>query len=91
MLERNRESESGTGSLGLNHMEVMLNGEPHALPTPLTVDYLRIAVSRHSPLATRMAEIDAALQRRVDDGSIARWLDASEAGYRVMLGGGVPR
>ncbi|MNN86764.1 hypothetical protein D3C81_2042190 [compost metagenome] len=72
--------------------EQLAGGEDiRALPTPLTVDYLRIAVSRHSPLAARMAEIDAALQRRVDDGSIARWLDASEAGYRVMLDGGVPR
>ncbi|MCY1273785.1 Bacterial extracellular solute-binding protein, family 3 [compost metagenome] len=72
--------------------EQLLGGEDiRVLPTPLTVDYLRIAVSRHSPLAARMTEIDAALQRRVDDGSIARWLDDSEAGYRVMLGGGVPR
>ncbi len=63
-----------------------------ALPRPLTVDYLRIAVSRHSPLAARMDEIDAALKRRVVDGSIARWLDESERGYRAMLAGdGVPR
>ncbi|WEJ72235.1 transporter substrate-binding domain-containing protein [Pseudomonas sp. PSE14] len=82
--------ERRTGTL---FVEQLAGGEDiTALPRPLTVDYLRIAVSRHSPLAARMDEIDAALKKRVDDGSVARWLDDSERGYRAMLAGdGVPR
>lgn len=82
--------ERRTGGL---FVEQLAGGENiAALPRPLTVDYLRIAVSRRSPLAARMDEIDAALQRRVEDGSVARWLDDSERGYRAMLAGdGVPR
>lgn len=56
-----------------------------ALPTALSVDYLRIAVSRRSPLARRMPEIDAQLQRMVDAGEIERWLNESEVTYRDML------
>ncbi|MCJ1886314.1 transporter substrate-binding domain-containing protein [Pseudomonas sp. LA21] len=82
--------ERRTGTL---FVEQLAGGEDIvALPRPLTVDYLRIAVSRHSPLAARMDEIDAVLKKRVDDGSVARWLDDSERGYRAMLAGdGVPR
>lgn len=57
------------------------------LPRPITVDYLRLAVSRHSPLVARLPEIDAALQRLAADGSLARWLDESERDYRAMLAG----
>ncbi|WP_051586070.1 transporter substrate-binding domain-containing protein [Pseudomonas sp. PH1b] len=56
-----------------------------ALPQALSVDYLRLAVSRHSPLAAHMVQIDAQLQRQVDSGAIQRWLDQSQADYRAML------
>lgn len=56
-----------------------------ALPQAVSVDYLRLAVSRHSPLAARMAEIDTQLQRQVDSGAIQRWLAQSQDGYRAML------
>lgn len=55
------------------------------LPQPITVDYLRLAVSRQSPLVPRLAEIDRALRRLAADGSLARWLDESERDYRAML------
>ncbi|WP_312026271.1 transporter substrate-binding domain-containing protein [Pseudomonas sp. MSSRFD41] len=56
-----------------------------ALPQAISVDYLRLAVSRQSPLAARMDEIDAQLQRQVDSGAIQRWLEQSQADYRAML------
>jgi polar amino acid transport system substrate-binding protein len=56
-----------------------------ALPKALNVDYLRVAVSRRSPLATRMPEINAQLQRMVDAGDIERWLNESEVTYRDMI------
>ncbi|VVO34725.1 substrate-binding periplasmic protein [Pseudomonas fluorescens] len=56
-----------------------------ALPNSLSVDYLRIAVSRRSALAERMPAIDAELQRMVDAGEIERWLNESEATYRDMV------
>ncbi|MDN6855422.1 transporter substrate-binding domain-containing protein [Pseudomonas sp. CAN2814] len=82
--------ERRTGTL---FVEQLAGGQDiAALPRPLTVDYLRIAVSRHSPLAARMDEIDALLKKRVDDGSVDRWLQQSEHDYRAMLAGdGVPR
>ncbi|MBB1607285.1 MULTISPECIES: ABC transporter substrate-binding protein [Pseudomonas] len=60
-------------------------------PQPITVDYLRLAVSRHSPLQARLGEIDKALQRLQADGSLARWLDESERDYRAMLAAGAQR
>jgi polar amino acid transport system substrate-binding protein len=56
-----------------------------ALPKALSVDYLRVAVSRRSPLAARMPEINAQLQRMVDFGDIERWLNESEVTYRDMI------
>lgn len=56
-----------------------------ALPQAVSVDYLRLAVSRHSPLAPRMAEIDARLQQQVDSGAVQRWLAQSQDDYRAML------
>ena len=56
-----------------------------ALPKALSVDYLRVAVSRLSPLATRMPEINAQLQRMVDAGDIERLLNESEVTYRDMI------
>ena len=56
-----------------------------ALPQAISVDYLRLAVSRQSPLAARMDEIDTQLQRQVDSGAVQRWLDQSQADYRAML------
>jgi polar amino acid transport system substrate-binding protein len=51
----------------------------------LSVDYLRIAVSRRSPLASRMPDIDAQLKRMVDAGEVERLLDESEVTYRDMI------
>ncbi|MGC5699124.1 transporter substrate-binding domain-containing protein [Pseudomonas sp. NFXW11] len=56
-----------------------------ALPQAVSVDYLRLALSRQSPLAPRMAEIDARLQQLNDSGAIQRWLEQSQADYRAML------
>lgn len=56
-----------------------------ALPNALSVDYLRVAVSRRSPLASRMPDIDAQLKRMVDAGDIDRWLNESEVTYRDMI------
>ncbi|MEG1038858.1 substrate-binding periplasmic protein [Pseudomonas sp. NUPR-001] len=56
-----------------------------ALPAALSVDYLRVAVSRHSPLSQRMADIDEQLQRMTDSGEIERWLHQSEVTYRDMI------
>lgn len=55
------------------------------LPTALNVDYLRVAVSRRSPLAERMPDIDAQLQRMVNAGDIERLLNESEVTYRDMI------
>jgi polar amino acid transport system substrate-binding protein len=56
-----------------------------ALPNALSVDYLRIAVSRRSPLASHMPEIETQLQRMVDAGDIERLLNESEVTYRDMI------
>lgn len=56
-----------------------------ALPHSFGVDYLRVAVSRRSPLASRMPDINAALQRMVDSGDVDRLLHESEATYRDMI------
>lgn len=45
-----------------------------------------VAVSRHSPLAAKMDEIDRALRGYRDDGSIQRWLDDSVRDYRRLAG-----
>ncbi|MGE8190724.1 substrate-binding periplasmic protein [Pseudomonas sp. NPDC086278] len=56
-----------------------------ALPQAFGVDYLRVAVSRRSPLARRMPDIDAQLQRMVDSGEVDRLLDESKVAYRDMI------
>nr|WP_032831599.1 transporter substrate-binding domain-containing protein [Pseudomonas sp. GM78] len=56
-----------------------------ALPKALSVDYLRVAVSRRSPLSAQMPQIDAQLQRMVDAGDVQRLLDESEVIYRDMI------
>ncbi len=56
-----------------------------ALPNALSVDYLRVAVSRRSPLANRMPDINAQLQRMVEAGDIERLLNESEVIYRDMI------
>jgi len=56
-----------------------------SLPNALSVDYLRVAVSRKSPLANHMPEIDEQLKRMVDTGEIERWLNESEVTYRDMI------
>ncbi|MNF05761.1 hypothetical protein D3C80_2055730 [compost metagenome] len=55
------------------------------MPAALSVDYLRVAVSRHSRLSQHMAQIDEQLQRMTDSGEIERWLEQSEVTYRDMI------
>ncbi|MDF0732176.1 transporter substrate-binding domain-containing protein [Pseudomonas entomophila] len=75
--------ERRTGELLVEHLPGA--ADIQALPRALSVDYLRVAVSRHSPLSQRMDEIDAQLQRMTDSGEIARWLHESEVTYRDMV------
>lgn len=56
-----------------------------ALPTCLSVDYLRVAVSRRSSLTSRMPDIDAQLKLMVDSGEVDRLLNESEVTYRDMI------
>lgn len=56
-----------------------------ALPDVLSMDHLRVAVSRLSPLARHMPQINAQLQRMVDAGDIERLLNESEVTYRDMI------
>lgn len=60
-------------------------GDIVALPRVLSVDYLRVAVSKRSPLSARMAEIDQQLHRMAEKGEIERWLEQSEVTYRDMI------
>lgn len=60
-------------------------GDIVALPRALSVDYLRVAVSKRSPLSTRMAEIDRQLKQMAAAGEIERWLEQSEVTYRDMI------
>ncbi len=75
--------ERRTGLLFIEHLPG--GGDIRTLPHTVAVDYLRLAVSRHSPLAGRMDEIDRELQRLTDSGQIERWLNQSEATYRDMV------
>ncbi|WP_191831723.1 substrate-binding periplasmic protein [Pseudomonas fluorescens] len=75
--------ERRTGQL---FVERLPGGEDiQALPAALSVDYLRVAVSRHSRLSQHMAQIDEQLQRMTDSGEIERWLQQSEVTYRDMI------
>jgi polar amino acid transport system substrate-binding protein len=53
------------------------------LPLTLAVDHLHFAISRRSPLAARLAEVDAELQRLLDSGVAEQWLAQSAAAYRA--------
>ncbi|WP_327437710.1 substrate-binding periplasmic protein [Pseudomonas donghuensis] len=75
--------ERRTGQLFVEHLPGAMDIQ--ALPTALSVDYLRVAVSRHSPLSQHMAQIDEQLQRMTDNGEIQRWLEQSEVTYRDMV------
>ncbi|MCO6055400.1 transporter substrate-binding domain-containing protein [Pseudomonas sp. MOB-449] len=75
--------ERRTGRLFVEYLPG--GGDIRSLPTTVAVDYLRMAVSRHSPLAARMDEINRELQRLTDSGQIERWLNESEAIYRDMV------
>ncbi|MNP27894.1 hypothetical protein D3C76_1208260 [compost metagenome] len=55
------------------------------MPKALSVDYLRVAVSRRSPLATHMPDINEQLQRMAAAGDIERLLNESEVTYRDMI------
>ncbi|AYC32495.1 amino acid ABC transporter substrate-binding protein [Pseudomonas cavernae] len=74
--------ERRTGQLFVEHLPGA--ADIQALPMSLTVDYLRLAVSRRSALAARLPEIDMELQRLVESGAIERWLSESEAAYRAL-------
>ncbi|MBC3422984.1 MULTISPECIES: transporter substrate-binding domain-containing protein [unclassified Pseudomonas] len=75
--------ERRTGELFVEHLPGA--GDIQALPAALSVDYLRVAVSRHSPLSLRMDEIDAQLQQMTERGEIDNWLHQSEVTYRDMI------
>ncbi|MGF6590001.1 substrate-binding periplasmic protein [Pseudomonas sp. 2835] len=75
--------ERRTGQLFIEHLAGAQDIQ--ALPTALSVDYLRVAVSRHSPLSQHMTQIDEQLQRMTDNGEIQRWLEQSEVTYRDMV------
>lgn len=75
--------ERRTGELYVEHLKGA--EDIVALPKALSVDYLRIAVSRRSALASQMPQIDAQLQRMVEAGDIERWLNESEVTYRDMV------
>lgn len=75
--------ERRTGQL---FIESLPGGEDiQALPAALSVDYLRVAVSRHSELSQRMTQIDQELQHMTEAGEIERWLHQSEVDYRSMI------
>ncbi|MFJ4354580.1 substrate-binding periplasmic protein [Pseudomonas sp. NPDC089428] len=75
--------ERRTGQLFVEHLPGAQ--DIVALPPALSVDYLRVAVSRHSPLSERMGDIDAQLQQMTDAGELERWLHESEVTYRDMV------
>lgn len=75
--------ERRTGELYVEHLAGAQ--DIVALPKALSVDYLRVAVSRRSALASQMPRIDAQLQRMVEAGDIERWLNESEVTYRDMI------
>lgn len=75
--------ERRTGELFIEHLPGA--EDIQALPKALSVDYLRVAVSRHSPLSQKMDAIDAQLQRMIDSGEIDGWLGQSEVTYRDMI------
>jgi len=75
--------ERRTGQLFVEHLPGAQ--DIVALPPALSVDYLRVAVSRHSPLSERMGDIDTQLQKMADAGELERWLHESEVTYRDMV------
>lgn len=74
--------ERRTGQLFVEHLAGAENIQ--VLPVPVAVDHLYFAVSKRSPLAAHMAEIDQELQRIVDAGEVEQWLQDSEKDYRAM-------
>lgn len=75
--------ERRTGQLFIEHLPGAQ--DIRVLPSALSVDYLRVAVSRQSPLSQHMDEIDAQLRRMNQAGEITRWLEQSEVTYRDMI------
>ncbi|MGE8114251.1 substrate-binding periplasmic protein [Pseudomonas sp. NPDC086566] len=75
--------ERRTGQLFVEHLPGAQ--DIVALSSALSVDYLRVAVSRHSPLSERMGDIDTQLQKMADAGELERWLHESEVTYRDMV------
>lgn len=58
-------------------------GDIAVLPLTLDQDNLYFAVSKRSPLAARMADIDLQLQRLLSSGRVEQWLHESEQAYRA--------
>ncbi|WP_422403366.1 substrate-binding periplasmic protein [Pseudomonas sp. GZD-209] len=75
--------ERRTGQLFVEHLPGAR--DIVALGPALSVDYLRVAVSRHSPLSEHMNEIDEQLQKMTEAGELERWLHESEVTYRDMV------
>lgn len=74
--------ERRTGQLFVEYLAGAENIE--VLPMSVAVDHLYFAVSKRSPLATEIADIDRELQHIVDAGEVERWLYKSEQDYRAM-------
>ena len=73
---------------GLLFIERLAGGEQIvAAKRPITVDYLRLAISKNSPLMAHRAELDQALARLQRSGQIERWLHESEQQYRALMSG----
>ncbi|WP_298189053.1 transporter substrate-binding domain-containing protein [uncultured Pseudomonas sp.] len=73
--------EPRTGKLFLEYLPGAADID--VLPLTLAVDHLYFAVSKRSPLVTRMADIDLQLQRLKSANSVERWLHESEQAYRA--------
>ncbi|MGV8842662.1 MAG: substrate-binding periplasmic protein [Pseudomonas sp.] len=73
--------ERRTGKLFLEYLPGASDIE--VLPLTLAVDHLYFAVSKRSPLAKRMADIDQQLQRLVTGERVEGWLRESEQAYRA--------
>ncbi|MCG4453284.1 transporter substrate-binding domain-containing protein [Pseudomonas sp. MMS21-TM103] len=74
--------ERRTGKLFLEYLPGA--DEIEVLPLTLAVDHLYFAVSKRSPLAARMADIDRELQRLASSEYVERWLRESEHAYRLL-------
>jgi polar amino acid transport system substrate-binding protein len=74
--------ERRTGKLFLEYLPGA--DQIEVLPLTLAVDHLYFAVSKRSPLAVRMTDIDRELQRLLSGERVEHWLRESEQAYRAL-------